>query len=171
MNRILVFLIVLVFGYSVAQACTTASTTQVQRIFKESIRLNELFKKSVVGNDDVEYRRLRKQVELYEESTTIPCLRRAVILLRQKPDDSLMRALFAHALSHENSADETESEVLATVFVRYGDLFMFAWGKSSVETKKAVAARVESGWALIKGKYRSTKRRQVESRLKRLVAK
>lgn len=171
MNQFFVFLIVLVFGYSGVQACTTASTARVQKIFDESIKLNEAFKKSADGSDDAEYRRLRKQVELYEESTAIPCLKRTVILLRQKSDDSLVHALFAHALSHENSADETESEVLATIFVRHNDAFMLAWRRSSVETNKAVFARTESGWELIRGKYHTIKQRQVNSRLKQLVSR
>ena len=169
--RALAFLIALALSCSGAQACATASTARVQKILKESIRLNEAFKKSADGSDDAEYRRLRKQVELYEESTAIPCLKRSVILLRQMPDASLVAALFAHALSHENSADETESEVLATVFVRHRDAFATAWGKSSVETKKVVITRIESGWELIKAKYSSPKQRQVESRLKQIETK
>ena len=169
--RALVFLIMLTISCSGAYACATASKARVQKILNESIRLNEAFKKSADGSDDAEYRRLREQVELYEESTAIPCLKRSVILLRQMPDASLVDALFAHALSHENSADETESEVLATVFVRHGDVFTAVWEKSSVETKKAVTTRLESGWELTKAKYPSPKRQQVELRLKRIEAK
>lgn len=169
--RALVFLIALALSCSGVQACATASTARVQKILKESIRLNEAFKKSADRSDDAEYRHLRKQVELYEESTAIPCLKRSVILLRQMRDASLVDALFAHALSHENSADETESEVLATVFVRHDEAFTAAWGKSPVETKKAVTTRIESGWELIKAKYPSPKRQQVEARLKQIGAK
>lgn len=169
--RALALLVTLALSCSGAQACATASTARVQKILKESIRLNEVFKKSAGGSDDAEYRRRRKQVELYEESTAIPCLKRSVILLRQMPDASLVDALFAHALSRENSADETESEVLATVFVRHGDAFTAAWGRSSVETKKAVTTRIESGWELIKARYPSPKRQQVELRLKQIAVK
>ena len=163
----MIFMTVMFCG-SIAQACTAASTDHVQRVLKQSIRLNEAFKKSVQGPDDAEYRRLRKQAEQYKESTAIPCLKRAVILLRQMPDASLVKTLFAHAVSNENSADETESEVLATVFVRHGDAFTTAWGKSSADTKAAVVDRIKSGWELIKARHALPIRQQVELRLKRI---
>lgn len=168
LTRIFAALFVFVLACSNAQACTTASSAMVQKVFKESVRLNEVFKKSVDGPGETEYRGLRKQVESYEESRAIPCLKRAVVLMRQGPDASLMDALFAHAFSHENSADETESEVLATVFVLRGEAFMVAWKKSSAEARRTLATRVTSGWELTKKRYSSAKRQQIESRLKRL---
>lgn len=168
MTFIRIIAVLILFGCSNVQACTTASSVMVQRVFKESIRLNEAFKKSVDAPGDTDYRSLRKQVESYEESRAIPCLKRTVVLMRQAPDASLMDALFAHAYSHENSANETESEVLATVFVLRGAAFADAWGKSSPEVKGVLATRVASGWELTKKRYSSAKRQQIESRLKRL---
>lgn len=171
MYKLSVLFIALILACSRVQACTTASTAHVQKVVKESTRLNEAFKKSADESDDVKYRRLRKQLEHYEESTAIPCLRRAVILLNQATDTSLVNVLFAHALSHENSADETASEVLATVFVKHSDAFMAVWRKSSTDTKKAVSVRIESGWGLIKAKYPLRKQQQIELRLKQVMTK
>ena len=170
-TRLLTFFSSLMLCCSLGHACNAAIAAEVQKTLKESIRLNEAFKRAADGSDDAEYRRLRKQVELYEESTAIPCLKRAVVLLHQTPDALLLDALFAHALSHENSADETESEVLATVFVRHGGMFALRWEKNSTETKTAVAARVKSGWSMIASRYPSSKRSQVESRLKQIEPK
>lgn len=168
MTFIRILIVLIVFVCSNVLACTTASSVAVQKVFKESVRLNEAFKKSADGPSNTDYRSLRKQVESYEESKAIPCLKRTVVLMSQAPDASLMDALFAHAFSHENSADETESEVLATVFVLRGATFMAVWGESTPEVRRVLATRVASGWELTKQRYSSAKRQQIESRLKRL---
>ena len=168
-SRLLMIFVVIMLCGSIAQACTTATKDQVTRVLRQSIKLNEAFKKSVQGSNDSEYQRLRKEAERYKESTAIPCLKRAVILLHQTPNASLVKVLFAHAVSNENSADETESEVLATLFVRHGQAFTAAWGKSSTNTRAAVADRIRSGWELIKVRYALPVRQQVEQRIKRIA--
>ena len=171
MIRTLVFLSAIGLNCLNAQACGDASKQRVQSVLKESIRLNEAFKKSVDGSDDAKYKTLRRQVERYEESVAIPCLKRAVVLLTQMPDKSLLSDLFAHALSHENSADEIESEVLATAMVQGPNLFFATWRHSSTEIQKAVTARVESGWNILKKKYSSDKQKRIEERLKEMQSK
>lgn len=166
-----VFLAAITLSCLNVHACADASKQRVQKVLKESIRLNEAFKKSVDGSDDAKYRSLRKQVERYEESAAIPCLKRAVALLGQMPDESLLKSLFEHALSRENSGDETEGHVLASALVQGPDLFITTWRNSSAETQKAVTARVENGWNSIKKRYLPAKQKQIEARLKEMKSK
>lgn len=169
-TRFLTVSIALLLSCATAQACKTASPAHVQLVLKESIRLNETFKSAAVGTNESEYRRLRKLTEQYEEFTAIPCLRRTTSLLQSKKNWVLMTTLFEHALSHENSADETESEVLAQVFVNHYKAFMVAWDGSSTDMKRTAASRVKSGWPLIRPKYAQAKWQQIESRIKQIEA-
>ena len=171
MIRTVVFVATIGLSCLNAQACVDASMQRVQKVLKESVRLNEAFKKSVDGTDDAKYKALRTQVERYEESVAIPCLKRAVVLLGQMPDKSLLKDLFAHALSHENSADETESDLLATAIVQGPNLFIATWRSSSAETQKMVTARVEIGWNTLKKGYSPAKQKQIEARLKEMQSK
>jgi len=171
MMRLLTIFFVLVLANSITQACESASSSQVQHVLKESIRLNDEFKKSVNGSDDKEYRRSRKRAENYEETKAIPCLKRAGTLLRRSSDLPLLETLFAHAYSHENSADETESEVIASVFVERPSPFLNLWKASPVEVQRAVSLRTRTGWVQIKEKFSISKRKQVELNLQSLLTK
>lgn len=151
--------------FTTAHACVSSSVSQVQRILEESIRLNESFKLAANGSDEAAYRRLRKEVEAYEEATAIPCLRRAATLIREQSGSSLVDSVFAYTRSHENSADETVSRILALLLVERPDIFMVAWKKSARETRKEVLARVSSGWQSIRSKYTLAKRSDIDSRL------
>ncbi len=168
-------LLVILFGFflanSITQACESASSSQVQHVLKESIKLNNEFKKSVAASDDAEYRRARKRIENYEETKAIPCLKRAGTLLRRSSDVPLLEALFAHAHSHENSADETENKVLASVFAVRPNPFMNLWKVSPVEVQQAISLRTKAGWAQIEEKFSVDKRKQVELSLKSLLTK
>lgn len=155
-----------------AQACATASAAHVKAVFKESMRLNEAFKSTAFDSKaGSPYQLLRKKMELYSEDVAQGCSERAVILLRQKSDPSLVRALFAYSLSEENSADETLSFVSIQVFIQNGADFAEVWGASDAPTKEAVVSRVRSGWVYTKRDYPLPKQQEVESRLKHLEIK
>jgi hypothetical protein len=154
-----------------SSACETASLSRVERILEESIRLNNAFKNAARANDQVLYSSLRSKTETYDESEAIPCLRRAEALLSYAESQRLMKTLFAYAKAHIDAADETPSEVLANIFARHERLFEKTWRTSSVETRDAVRARVESGWRSVGSSYSESVRAHVEQRLKDMETK
>lgn len=130
------------FGMS-ANACTKASSEQVQEILNEGVRIRTSISFRTAPDSTV-YDAWRAQTESYEEDMSIPCLERASVLLERRVDVPLMNALFAHVLAHEQSADETKTAVLGHAFVRSEKTFMLAWRGSSSETKAEVARTVET---------------------------
>ena len=70
------------------------------------------------ASDDARYQGLRRQVKQYGEETGMPCVREAQQFLLRESDEALLRKLMEFTVSYENSADETLSEAMATIFAK-----------------------------------------------------
>ena len=113
---------VLVLSMSNATAaCRAKDASQIAAALTRGIALNERFKRSVKAGDHARYQDLRKQVERYDEETAMPCVRKALQFLERESDEALVRKLMDFTVSYENSADETVSEAMATIFAKRPD--------------------------------------------------
>ena len=128
-----------------ATACDYKGAAEIINILSRGIELNEQFKRSVNVGDEVRYRTLRKQFEQYSEEIAIPCIRRAEAFLEKRYNRALMRKLMEFTISNENSADETISMVIVNVFIMYPKELEKEWKSFSLEQKKILLDRIETG--------------------------
>lgn len=149
--------------------CETRSAVYVIDVLGHSIVLNEEFKHSMNSGDDARYRSLRQQVEQYSEETTMPCMRRAKNLLVEKPDQKLILKLMEFVVSYENSADETVSSVMASVFVTHPNAVENELKRFPPLQRNIVLGSIEAGWADASKKLSAVKRRDRETRLRSLI--
>lgn len=149
--------------------CDTQSVVYVFDVLGHSIALNEEFKHSVNSDDEERYRSLRKQVEQYTEETTMPCARRAQRLLARNPDQKLMFRLMEFAVSYENSADETVSTVMASVFIAHPRVVENELNRFPLPERDILLRSIEVGWANVSNKVPAAQRRDREARLRSLL--
>ncbi|MDC8785898.1 hypothetical protein [Roseateles koreensis] len=171
MKIALAFVCVLLLWPAWAESgCQSKNAAQVMQVLGRGIDLNERFKRSVNVGNETAYRALRKQNEQYGEETALPCVRRAVEILDEALDEPLLQRLMAYAISHENSADETTSEAMATVFARYPDAVLVGVA-SFVPTRARILVRsIESGWPGVRKTLEPAIRDQRDAQLKAMRA-
>lgn len=170
MRRVCCFLlVVLVIGMSNAvAACRAKDASQIVMALSRGIDLNERFKRAVKAVDDPKYQDLRKQVERYGEETAMPCVRKAVELLEREPDEALLRKLMDFAVSYENSADETVSEAMATIFAKHPDVVVRMLERFSAARRKIIVRSIDSGWSGVAATLAASERQDKEARLRAL---
>lgn len=147
-------------------ACPAKTGPEVAEVLAKAIELNEHFKASVQSSDDAAYRSLRKQLESYGEQTAMPCMRQAAQMLASHPDRRLTRSLLEFAISHENAADESVSEALATVFTRRAGDVEREIGTFSPQQRSLLIRQIETGLRSLGTPQPQTVLRSIE-RLKR----
>jgi len=151
-----------------ASACDSKDTTDIINIFSHSIELNDQFKQSVNTGDEVRYKTLRKQVEQYDEQMAMPCVRRVQTILKKHSERVLIHKLMEFTISHENSADETTSTAMATVFAMHHKEFKKEWENFTLEQKKILLSSIETGWFSVEKSLSIVQRRNLEGNLRLL---
>jgi hypothetical protein len=146
--------------------CSAKDAPQISQVLARGIDLNERFKRSVKSGDDSAYRALRKQNEQYSEETAFPCVQRASELLDRDLDEVLLRRVMEFAISRENSADETVSEVMATVFVKHPDAVAAGVATFPPSRARVLLRSIDSGWPSVKRTLEPTLRQEREAQLK-----
>lgn len=159
-------LVVLAIGQPKAVAdCRAKGASQIVATLNRGIDLNERFKRSVKAGDDSRYQDLRKQVEKYSEETAMPCIRKAVHLIERNLDEALLHTLIDFAVSYENSADETVSGAMATIFTKYPDAVSEIVTNFSPMSKKIIVRSIDSGWSGVTATLTAQERQDREALL------
>jgi len=168
-RRVCCFLCVLVLSMSNATAaCQAKDASQIAAALTRGIALNERFKRSAKSGDDARYQDLRKQVERYGEETAMPCVRKAQQFLERESDEALLRKLMDFTVSYENSADETVSEAMATIFARRPDAVAQMLQSFSPARGKVLMRSIESGWPGVAEILTAAERQEREAQLRAL---
>jgi hypothetical protein len=150
-------------------ACVTKNARHVSGALDYGIELNERFKLTVNSGDESAYRALRSKLEQYSEEVAMPCVLRAQELLLRQHDQGLMRKLLEFVVSYENSADETISMAVATVFATRATETGAALQRFSPVQRKLVARSIESRWSQASRNLSVEQRRIGEAELKKLL--
>ena len=95
---------------------------EVLNVFKEAIKLNEDFKKTVGKSSLDEHKKSRRELEKFNEEVLRLKIEDCVRLLSSGRDVDLAVAFFKLLISYENSADERLSFALGEVFLNNPDL-------------------------------------------------
>lgn len=144
------FSLVILLGPLIAFADTDASCSarpsEVIQVLHKGITLNEKFKKTVGGGDTSEYQRLRKDSEKYDETTVMPCVRRAAQLLTKSSNSALMHKLMELVISYENSADETVSYSMGKIFAGNPAVIEHSIKKFPAVGRRLILNSVQTGW-------------------------
>lgn len=149
-------------------ACDGKSSDQIVQILARGIDLNERFKRSVKSGDEAAYRSLRQQHEQYSEDIAMPCLSKASQLLAREVDEPLLEKSVAFSISHENSADETVSEAMASVFAHQPAAMATSMSKLSPARARVLLRSIEAGWPAVRKGLDSSSRQEKDSQLKAL---
>ena len=149
-------------------ACDGKSSTQIVQILARGIDLNERFKRSVKSGDEAAYRSLRLQHEQYSEVVAMPCLRKASQLLGREVQQPLLDKLVVFSISHENLADETVSEAMASVFARQPAAMTTSMSKLSPSRARVLLRSIEAGWPAVRKGLDPSSRQETDSQLKAL---
>lgn len=148
--------------------CDGKSSTQIVRILVRGIDLNERFKRSVKSGDEAAYRSMRQQHEQYSEDVAMPCLRKASQLLAREVDEPLLEKSVAFSISHENSADETVSEAMASAFAHQPAAIATSMSKLSPSRARVLLRSIEAGWPGVRKGLDSSSRQERDSQLRAL---
>jgi hypothetical protein len=165
MRRIYLLLCAILFSASTHAACETAHAPRVIAVLGESVAKNERFKQAVAGRD-ARSRALRVEVERCDESFAMPCARRAAVLLADGFDRKLLAALLDFVISHENAADETVSEVAASVFAAHPKTVADAFSGFAQHERKVLLRAIESGWPVVRSTLSPSARADREARMR-----
>jgi hypothetical protein len=171
MRRLMILVAVVTIYPVMANAgCEAKSMMQIIQVLRQGVDLNERFRRSANSDDEASYKALRTQNERYSEQTALPCVRRAIDLLDQQFDEALLRGLMGYAFSRQNSADETVSEALASVFAKHPDavastLLSFPTGRA-----KVLLRTIEYGWHGVRSGLEVALRQDRDDRLRALRA-
>lgn len=149
-------------------ACDGKSSTQIAQILSRGIDLNERFKRSVKAGDEAAYRSLRQQHEQYSEDVAMPCLRKASQLIAREVDEPLLEKSIAFSISHENSADETFSEAMASVFAHQPVAIATNMSRLSPSRARVLLRSIEAGWPAVRKSLDPSARQDRDSQLKAL---
>lgn len=150
-------------------ACDGKSPALIAQILARGIDLNERFKRSVRSGDEAAYRSLRQQHELYSEDVAMPCLRKASQLLARGVDKPLLEKSVAFSISHENSADETVSESMASIFAHQPAAIATSLSKLSPSRARVLLGSIEAGWPAVRKGLDPTARQERDFQLKALM--
>lgn len=169
MRAVIWLTVVLLFLSANAQAtCDAKSPTQVMAVLKRGIELNERFKQAANASDETAYRALRAEVEAYDETLAIPCVRRAQLLLTKSSDAKLLNRLMAFIISHENAADESMSDAVAALYVKRPKDVETELRRFSSRQRTALLASIDAGWVGATGAISVSRRQDLLQRLNRL---
>jgi hypothetical protein len=146
--------------------CTSDELIQV---FDHGIQLNENFKASVNGSDKAKYQDLRVQTEKFDETQMQPGEEQAAKILSTKSDSKLAHSLLTVIVSYENSADETLSDLLGTVFGKNPTVIEQAIKGFSDADRKIILNLLEFGWANVKTDFGPKTVADRDKRLRRLT--
>lgn len=157
-------------GIHASEKCIGKNTQEISGVFAKAIDLNEAFKKAATGKDDEAYRSLRTKVERYGEDTAFPCVIKTSKILSNHNNPALMRQFLKLVVSFENSADETISSSLGTIF---------AYNPSAIERgikdfpdaqRELIAKSVQVGWENSKKGLGASRIADRDKRIKRLIS-
>lgn len=149
--------------------CSAGNLQTIIPVLDQGIALNEKFKASVNKEDQDQSRKLRKQNESYTEEKVMPCVRRAAQLLSVSSNTQLMRKLMEVVVSYENSADETISYSIGSVFSANPDAIEIGIKSFPTESRRLIAEAVRTGWINAKPKVDSAVVKDRNDRLKHLA--
>lgn len=150
-------------------SCGTSNSQAVILILDQGIALNEKFKASVNGADKDQYRILRKQSDSFGEEKLMPCVQRAARLLSKGSNPQLMKKLMEVVISYENSADETISYSIGSVFAANPEAIEAGIKPFPVSSRRRIAAAIRTGWINVKPKVESALVKDRTDRLKHLT--
>lgn len=152
------------------ETCHAKKSSEIIQIFDKGIVLNEKFKKSVGGDDKDEYRRLRKEIEQYDEEMLMPCVRRASQLMSRHSNPALMHKLMELVISHENSGDETISYAMGRLFAATPTAVEHTIKEFPPGGRKLISDSVQTGWINVKSELSSSTSKNRDERLKKLLS-
>lgn len=150
-------------------SCRASNSQAVIEIFDQGIALNEKFKTSVNGSDKDQYRTLRKQSESFGEKQLMPCVQRAARLLSKKSNLQLMKKLMEVVISYENSADETISYSIGSVFAANPDAVEVGIKSFPKASRQQIAEAIRAGWINVKPKVETGLAKDRDDRLRTLA--
>jgi hypothetical protein len=152
------------------KTCSAKGSAEIVKIFKEGRGLNQRFKETVAGPGQGSRANLRAALEQYDESRLMPCVRHAAQRLAAHADPVLMHELLVLVISYENSADETLSYAMGSVFGADPAAVERALKAFPAADRKRVHDRIQAGWANVKLDLPPALRKNRDARLANLLA-
>lgn len=124
----------------------TPNRSEVVRVFKKAIELNEDFKSKLNKIPTAEYKKMRLELERYHEDALSLKLADCVKLLSSTKDSSLAIELFELLISYKNSADEQFSFAFGEIFINNPDLIIETFNKVEKSEHDFLYRQLQWGW-------------------------
>jgi hypothetical protein len=154
----------------VGEHCRAKTAADIIGVFKRADGLYGRFAQSGGGAGNDTSRQLRQELEQYDEDHAMPCVRRASRLMAGHPDPVLMHALMALAFSHADSADETISYALGTLFAADPAAVERGLQAFPAGGRNIIAQSIEAGWINVKPGLSPALVKRRDGRLRKLLA-
>ncbi len=143
-----------------AEHCPAKTRAEMINFLLQGIALNERFKQSPDAG-------LRQKLEIYEEQTQVPCLKKAGRRLSNGDDPGLLQVFFTALISAENSADEEYSDTLARLWAARPERVEAAIAATPEVTREGLEKSLSFGWMNIRGDYEKNLMQARDKRIKK----
>jgi hypothetical protein len=163
----LALLILSQFAYA-NEECANEDTKQILEVFVHAIKLNESFKSALINKNENEYRPLRVQVESYSEEKLFPCVKHATAILSKQGNKEVLQKLMQVVVSFNNSADETLSTSLGSIFARNPNEIELSIKWFPKPERDIITKSVRTGWLNVKKDFDTNLVLERDARIQRL---
>jgi hypothetical protein len=150
--------------------CLAKGSSEIIKVFNMGVALNEEFKRSVRGADENESKKMRKQIEQYDQDAVMPCVRRASQIMEKHGEPLLMHKLMELVISYENSADETLSYSMGKLFAANPAAVERALKEFSPDGRKILSDSIRTGWVNVRPELPPGLGKNRDERLKKLLS-
>lgn len=144
---------IIVLGLAIAASTSTVpdERTEIIRVFREALRLNDEFKRAAGAVDPnapyhFEYQEKRRAIEEFSDDVLDPKLNECVKVLSSSNDMELAQEFFRLLIGFENSANETLSYSMGAIFLENPKVILEAFPKFSKDEQRYLYRKLDWGW-------------------------
>lgn len=151
----------------------TNERTEIIKVFREAVRLNEEYKRAAQTIDPneaypFEYQEKRKAIEEYSEDVLDPRLDDCVKFLSSNNDLELAQEFFKLLIGLENSANEMLSYSMGTIFMENPKVILETFPKFSRDEQRYLYRKLDWGWQNVVAGVKDKPESMLEDRNKKL---